>query len=185
MMEAALPGLDPVLVQALAAAVSAVLLVGAVQKVRNWEHFRAALANYRLLPQPLVLPAALVLPTLEAVAAIALLAGPFRTAGAVLALGVLFVATAAVAINLRRGRAHIDCGCGGAEGRQPLSWGLVARNCVVMMAALLGALDGGARDLQWIDYGVLMFASLALYGLYACTSQLLANHPRLFELRNR
>jgi uncharacterized membrane protein YphA (DoxX/SURF4 family) len=185
MMELALSGLDPVLVHALAASVSLVLLVGAVQKVRNWEQFRAALANYRLLPDALVLPAALVLPMLETIAGFALLAGPFRAAGAVLALGVLLVATGAVAINLRRGRAHIDCGCGGAEGRQPLSWGLVARNCVVMLAAALGALDGRARDLQWIDYAVLALASLALYGLYACTSQLLSNHPRLFELRNR
>ena len=81
MMEAAFSGLDPVLVQALAAAVSLVLLVGAVQKVRNWEQFRAALANYRLLPDALVLPVALVLPMLETIAGIALLAGPFRAAG--------------------------------------------------------------------------------------------------------
>ena len=40
-----------------------------------------------------------------------------------------------MAINLRRGRAHIDCGCGQSFLAQSLSWTLVARNAV--LAALL------------------------------------------------
>jgi Methylamine utilisation protein MauE len=177
--------LDPVFARALAAAVSLVLLVGAVQKARDWDGFRAALANYRLLPGALVTPAALALPALEMFAGIALLAGPFRAAGSMLALAVLLTVTGAVAINLLRGRVDIDCGCGGVEGRQRLSWGLVARNAVVMLAAVCGTLEGAARELTWFDYGTVALASLALYGLYACTSQLLSNHPRLADLRNR
>ena len=177
--------LDPVYARSLGAAVALVLLFGAGQKVREWEVFRAALANYRLLPEALVTPAALALPALETIAGLALLAGPWRAAGSVLALAVLLTLTGAVAINLLRGRIDIDCGCGGVEGRQRLSWGLVARNFVLMFAAVAAAQEGALRELQWIDYGTLAFASLSLYGLYACASQLLANRPLLSDLGSR
>jgi len=38
-------------------------------------------------------------------------------------------------INIRRGRSQIDCGCGRSQLRQPLGWGLVARN--ILLAALV------------------------------------------------
>jgi hypothetical protein len=177
--------LDPVLPHAFAAAAALVLLVGAVHKLRAWEAFRAAVAAYRLLPEALVTPAALALPALELIAGAALLAGPFRGAGALLALALLGTVTAAVAINLGRGRADIDCGCGGAEGRQRLSWGLVVRNVLLMGAVAVGVHQGAPRSLGVLDYTTAVFAALALYGLYACASQLLANQPRLTELRNQ
>jgi hypothetical protein len=92
--------------------------------------------------------------------------------------------TGAVAINLARGRADIDCGCGGAEGRQRLSWGLVARNTILMAVLVIGAEPTGPRALGVFDVATLTFAALALYGLYVCASQLLANRPRLLDLRN-
>jgi uncharacterized membrane protein YphA (DoxX/SURF4 family) len=177
--------LDPVLPHALAGAAALVLLVGAAHKFRAWDAFRAAVAAYRLLPEALVVPAALALPALELIAGAALLAGPFRSAGALLALALLATVTAAVAINLGRGRADIDCGCGGAEGRQRLSWGLVARNMLLMGAVAVGVAEGAPRALGALDDTTTVFASLALYGLYACASQLLANRPRLTELRNQ
>jgi len=178
-------GLDPVLARILTSAVSLVLPVGAYQKLRQWEIFRAALANYGLLPDALVAPTALSLPVLELIAGIALLADPFRAAGSALSVAVLLAVTGAVAINVSRGRVDIDCGCGGLEGRQRLSWGLVARNAALMLAAAIGAQGGAARELHWIDYGTIAFGTIALYGLYACTSQLLANRPGLYELRSR
>lgn len=176
--------LDPVLTYALARGVSLVLLVGAVQKMRDWNGFRTALAAYRLLPEALAMPAALALPVLEVIAGVALFSVPFRVPGAVLALAVLLAVTAAVAINIARGRIDIDCGCGGIEGRQRLSWGLVVRNAVLMAAVALGAQAPTARELGLIDHGTIVLASLALYGLYASASQLLANRPRLMDLRN-
>jgi hypothetical protein len=181
----AVPPLDPVLAHALAAGAALVLLTGALQKVRDWQDFRAALAAYRLLPEVLVVPAALALPALELIAGLALLAVPYRSAGALLTVALLATVTAAVAINLLRGRADIDCGCGGAEGRQRLSWGLVVRNLLLMAAVGVGAQASAPRALGAIDYATLAFASLAFYGLYACASQLLANRPLLSELRSR
>jgi hypothetical protein len=175
---------DPVLTYVLARGVSLVLLVGAVQKIRDWNGFRTALGAYRLLPEALVMPAALALPVLEVIAGVALFSVPFRVPGAALALAVLLAVTAAVAINIARGRIDIDCGCGGVEGRQRLSWGLVVRNAVLMAAVALGAQVPAARELGLIDHGTIVLASVALYGLYASASQLLANRPRLMDLRN-
>jgi len=176
--------LDPVLGHALAGATALVLLVGAAQKVRDWPGFRSALGAYRLLPEVLVTPAALALPAFETIAGFALFAPACRSAGALLALALLATVTGAVAINLARGRTDIDCGCGGAEGRQRLSWGLVARNAMLMAALVVGAQPTGPRPLGIFDFATLTFATLALYGLYACASQLLANRPRLVDLRN-
>jgi hypothetical protein len=106
-----------VLGHALAGGAALVLLVGAAQKVRDWPGFRSALAAYRLLPEVLVTPAAMALPAFEAIAGVALFAPAYRGAGALLAVALMATVTGAVAINLARGRADIDCGCGGAEGR--------------------------------------------------------------------
>lgn len=183
-MASALPLMDPVAGHALAIAAALVLLVGVVAKLRDWPSFRGALDAYRLLPEVLVTPVALALPALELIAAVALLFVPYRVAGAVLALVVLATVTSAVAVNVLRGRVDIDCGCGGAEGRQRLSWGLVLRNAVLMAVIAVGAQPGSVRELGALDYTTLVLASLALYGLYATASQLVANRPGLEALRN-
>lgn len=183
-MALAAMSLDPVLAHSLAGGAALVLLIGAAQKLRDWQAFRSALDAYRLLPGALVMPVAAALPALELIAAGALLVPAYRGAGAVLALALLAAVTGAVAINLARGRTDIDCGCGGAEGRQRLSWGLVARNAALMAAVVLGAQPVGSRVPEILDYATVALASLALYGLYACASQLLANRPLLVHLRN-
>jgi hypothetical protein len=184
-MAVPLPLPDPVVCHALAGAAALVFVVGAAQKVRDWPSFRSALGAYRLLPDALVTPVALALPALELVAGLTLLAPSFRNAGALLAAALLAIVTGAVAINLARGRTDIDCGCGGAEGRQRLSRGLVVRNAVLLLAVAVSVQQVGARALGTLDYATVAFASLALYGLYACASQLLANRPRLLEFGNR
>lgn len=176
---------DPVVAHALAGAAALVFLIGAAQKAREWPSFRAALAAYRLLPDALVAPVALALPALEFVAGIALLPPAWRGAGAVLAGALLALVTGAVAINVARGRTDIDCGCGGAEGRQRLSWALVPRNAVLLVAIAASAQTAAPRALGLLDYATVAFASLALYGLFACASQLLANQPGLVAARSR
>jgi hypothetical protein len=55
-----------------------------------------------------------------------------------------------MAINLRRGRSHIDCGCGRSELRQTLRWSLVARNlalAAVVLPRLLPTPAPGAFEL--------------------------------------
>lgn len=178
---------DPVIARALGAALSVVFLAGAWQKFREPLLFRAALENYRLLPERFIDLVARGLPLLEGAAGVLLLFAETRSIGGGLAALLLFVVTVAVAINLWRGNADIDCGCGwlGAEGgEQPLSWGLVARNALLVAALPLALADGSQRTLVWIDYLTVACATLALLGLYLSANQLMANQPRLHAMRN-
>ena len=154
-----LPALDPILAHIAAATLAVVLLVGAGHKLADRDGFTGALAQYRLLP----------------VAS--------RPWGAAAAIALLAVVTGAVVVNLLRGRTHIDCGCGGPEGRQHLSWLLVVRNALLVGLALGAGTVAPARELVWLDALTVATGTVGLYLLYAAGNQLLANAPRLSGLR--
>jgi hypothetical protein len=113
-----------------------VFCLAAAGKFQHWPVLRGVIANYRLLPEGLVAPAAAILPPLEMTLGILLLSGLARGAAAATASLLLSLFAAAMAINLRRGRAHIDCGCNQSFLKQELHWALVARNAVLMLALL-------------------------------------------------
>jgi Methylamine utilisation protein MauE len=116
--------------------VALVFLTAALGKLRHRLAFQGVVANYRLLPDIAVTAFALMLPPVEAAVAAALL---FSTSPwpAVIAAVLLILFAAAMGINIRRGRRHIDCGCFQSALKQTLSWILVARN--VGLALLLAA----------------------------------------------
>ncbi|MEH3106907.1 MAG: methylamine utilization protein MauE [Sphingomonas fennica] len=123
---------------------------GGIAKLRHRAELPAVIANYRLLPPAAIRPAAALLPPAELLLATALLAGGRAAAWAALpAAALLTIFAAAMAINIRRGRARIDCGCGIGGLHQPLRMALVRRN-LLLAAALLpllpasfaGPLDG-------------------------------------------
>jgi len=112
-----------------------VFLVAAVQKALGSRLLPGVIANYRLLPDWAVLPAAALLPPLELLLAIGLLSAQAQPWPELAAIALLLLFAGAMAINIARGRVHIDCGCGQACLAQHLSRRLVARNLV--LAALL------------------------------------------------
>jgi methylamine utilization protein MauE len=171
--------------RALAVAIGLVLIAGAFDKLRDWQAFRAALAGYRLLPSVFVEATAVALPLAEAVAGAALLVDASRIVGAWLGIAVIGFATAGVAINVARGRTHIDCGCGGVEGRQRLSWALVVRNLVLAALLALGARVPVLDVAGSLGGATLVLAALAFFALFAAASQLVANRQLLTELVNR
>jgi uncharacterized membrane protein YphA (DoxX/SURF4 family) len=115
--------------------VGLVFILAAAQKTRHWRIFSGVVANYRLLPDALVAPMAMLLPPVEMLIGVLLLSGQARPSGALSAIVMLGLFAVAMAINLRRGRSQIDCGCGHAILKQNLRWLLVGRNAV--LAALL------------------------------------------------
>ncbi len=175
--------LDPTLPHMFAALLAIVFLGGAWQKLRDMDGFAMAVEQYRLLPAAWAPPAAWALLLAEAGAGLLLLPLATRALGAALALAVLAAVTLAVAVNLLRGRRAIDCGCGGPEGGQHLSWGLVLRNGMLCLAAALSRAAEAPRELVWLDGLTVVAGTLALYGLYAAANQLMANRPRLLKLR--
>lgn len=164
---------DLILTLGNAAAVCAglVFVLGAVGKLRHAAVFPGVVANYRLLPAAAVGPAALLLPWAELAIGLALIAGERRVAP-FLAAALLALFAAAMAINLRRGRAHIDCGCGTATLRQPLRRALVVRNVALAVAVATVPLVGGEVGLA--ERLVAVAAGGVLFLLYLLANALLA-----------
>jgi len=173
--------LDPLAQLALRWALALVLGAAALHKVRAPGRFRAARAEYRLLPARLEGAAARALPALEALAALGLLApasAPARGAAA-LAGALLVVYGAAIAVNLARGRREIECGCSLGGARQPLSGALVARNGLLAALAAAAALPAGARAPLAFEWAIAALAAAAIAALYHAADLLLAARSRL------
>lgn len=175
--------LDPVVAHATASALAAVFLLAGAAKLRDPAAFQVTLEDYELLPAPAARALAWLLPLAELGAGGLLLLTATRSWGALLALGLLLLVTAAVGLNLRRGRTHIDCGCGwGPE--VPLGGGLLLRNLVLAAATLLVLLPTTPRETVWLDLLAALFLALFLFGLNALATSLLSHHARLLSLRN-
>jgi hypothetical protein len=174
--------LDPAVTRAVGATLSIVLLFGALQKLRDPVVFAGAVENYRLLPDTLLPLAARGLPLLELAAGVLLLFPETCLLGGGMALLLLVIVTSAVAINLLRGNAGIDCGCGGLSS-QPLSWALVGRNVLLMLLVGIAVQESSGRALVLADYFTVGGAVLALVGLYVSANQLMTNAPLALAVR--
>jgi hypothetical protein len=73
----------------------------------------------------------------------------------------LLIFAAAMAVNIRRGRRHIDCGCGHAGLRQQLGWSMVVRN--LLMAAALGLRLATPGDATPVDFALAAAAGGVFY----------------------
>ena len=143
--------------------VGLILLIAGFEKLRHRILLPGVIANYRLLPNGLVAPAATILPIAEILIGAALIAGG-SPLPVLLAILLLILFGAAMAINIRRGRTHIDCGCGRSQLRHPIGWSLVARNAI--LATLLVPRLWGAPTLGAMDIVTAMVGGVALYLTY-------------------
>lgn len=174
--------LDPVPMIVIRAALALLLGISVAQKLRAPEVFRHAVAGYRLLPASLVGPVAGLLIVLELVLALGCALG---ARGAFVGVTALLVSySAAIGINLARGRRDIDCGCGGPYEERPLSHWLILRNGVLASIALIGTLPVEPRELSWMDGVTILATLLASATLYAAFEVLAAQAPRLEALRH-
>jgi hypothetical protein len=170
------PALDPVLHAVLRACLALLFGFAAAHKLRAPRRFAAQLADYRLLPPDASLPAALALAAAELCVALWLAwPGESRAAGAAAALLLLLYA-GAIAINLRRGRTQIDCGCG--LSARPLGADLVVRNALLAGCALATALPLAPRALGWVDAGTIAGATAAAALVFAAADGLAARRAR-------
>jgi len=169
--------IDPVIATIVQYALAWLFLAAAAHKARDMVDFRNVVATYRVLPDALVGAAAWSVVGAEmAIGVGALLQQRIAFAGAA---AVLSGYAAVMALNLRRGRRFIDCGCGGAA--QPLSLGLIVRNLVLATAALCALLPTASRGIGWIDVVSMVAGVLVAGTLYAAANQLLAARARLEE----
>lgn len=142
---------DPVMALIARAALVVLFAAAAWHKWRNLAGFEAALANYQVLPGAIVPAAARGVVVLEIALVMALILARFDPYGGGAAALLLGLYSAAIALNLRRGRRDIDCGCLGPGRRQPLSGWLLARNGLLVLAALVLVAPVGSRPLHDVD----------------------------------
>jgi hypothetical protein len=168
---------DPAFAWTASCALALVFAQAAWHKLRDLRAFAAAAAAYELLPAALAPLAATQLAVAELVLVGVLLLPPLRAGAALAALALLALYSAAIAINLARGRREIDCGCTGPALRQPLSGWLLARNAALGALALCGALPVSARALGAADALPIAGGALTLFALTLAANQLAANAP--------
>jgi hypothetical protein len=171
--------LDPVLAWSVRLVAVCLLAAAAGAKLAALEPFVGVVRNYRLLPAALARPLAYLIPPLELLIAAAILVFPSAMTPLASAGLLLLGFAGAMAINLVRGRAEIDCGCFLGFMRQRLSWTLVIRN-VLLSAALLAVAStpASARVLLWFDWLTIAAAVPSLLLIWAITSRLLGTASR-------
>jgi len=156
----------------------------AAGKWRSVSEFSAVLANYRLLPARLVGACALLVPALESVVALLLLAPATRPAAATLGVALLLAYATAIAVNLRRGRFDLDCGCAGPADRRPIAGWMVWRNLLLVAALASVAAQWSPRELGWTDLLTVAGGVAVLALLYVAVDRLLGQVlPRAAVLR--
>jgi hypothetical protein len=176
---------DPIFILASAIAIAVLLASAATHKVRAPARFRKQLADYQLLPDALVRPSARLIALLELAIAFALLVPVSRPWAALSAAGLLALYTAAIGINLWRGRRDIDCGCAGPDQVQPLRPVLLLRNSVLVALALVACVAPIVRDMTVFDGFVTLASAAVALLIYAAADGLAANSPLLLKLIGR
>ena len=155
--------------------VGLIFLVAATQKARHWRILPGVIANYRLLPRWMNWPAAALLPPVEMLVAVGLLSAQFKPWPELDATALLLVFAAAMAINVVRGRDHIDCGCGETFLRQTLNRALVARNGVLALSLAPSLVMTERMDMPLAFSGIA--AGITLFLLYLMFNILAALPP--------
>jgi uncharacterized membrane protein len=158
---------------------SYLFVVGGCQKLAEAGHFHQIVRDYELLPERLSAWLARILPPIEICAGLALLIPTLRQSALILIATLLASYSAAIALNIYRGRTDLDCGCAGPGQEQPLSNWLVGRNLVLIALALFASSAPQPALLGFPGWS-LAFPGAALAALlYHAFNQLIANHNLL------
>ena len=149
----------------------AVLLFGtaAAHKLRSAGGFAGTLAQYRLLPVGFIRIAGPALGLLELVVCLGLPWPALRPVGAAAGAILLLMYSAAITINLARGRRDLDCGCGGFGRRTPIGPWMVVRNLSLACMLCLLMFPEAPRRLESSDAVTIVGGVVAASLLYlAC-----------------
>lgn len=173
--------LDPTAELGIRIAAGLFFLWAGIAKLQDWTRFRAALADYHLLPRFAITPAALAVPAVELGVAATLPCAALGPWPALAGTGLLLLFACAMAINLLRDRRDIACGCSFGAKDGGLHWSLVARNVVAASVLASSGIGAWPASLPEIATGVI--AGAALFALLTAADAVLAlfaRHPLAF-----
>ena len=123
-----------------------VFLLSSAGKIANPEAFVEIVANYQLLPPHLVWMTAVVLPWLEAVCGLALIAGRYQRGAALLVSSMMVVFISIILYNGYRGL-NVACGCFSLSATEPSNIALnTLRNLVLLAAGIWMLIRSGRQQ---------------------------------------
>ncbi|WP_237153835.1 MauE/DoxX family redox-associated membrane protein [Oryzibacter oryziterrae] len=167
----------PSLVAGVATAFTAILYARAsLHKLFDLTAFSGFVEDYQLAPRAWSKSIALALAILETAIAAALIAPFTRPFGLVAGAGLLIVYAGAMAININRGRSHIECGCGGPV--QPINSATLLRNAALALIALLG-LVGPGEGLGAAEAFTVIAGGATLFIGFLLAEQMISNASHL------
>ena len=179
-----MPALDPIYSQAVALFIAFVFAFAGFHKLMAYSRHAGIVADYQIVPAPLVPVLAPLVIILEFASAALVLLALTRSFGLVLSIGLFVIYLFSIGLNLLRGRRSIDCGCGwGPQGHQLSGW-LIFRNLLMIAAALAALLPHIDRSLQAADWILVVFAAMAMIAIYFIGDLLIANGSKLSKLRS-
>ncbi len=154
---------------------SYLFVVGGCQKLRDTANFQEVVSDYKIVPKAWSPWLARLLPFLEVCAGLALLIPIVRGSALVLLTGLLATYTAAIALNIVRGRIDIDCGCAGPGQEQTISTWLLGRNTVLILLALGAHSALQAEVLGPLGWSIAFLGTALAALIYHAFNQLIAN----------
>ena len=175
--------IDPLFPAAMGLGLGLLFIVSAVHKMLHRSDFRVALDGYVLVPRAAAGALAWIVPVMELASGGVALLLPFgANVVALWPCSILLIAySAAMLANIRAGKIYVDCGClGFGAKRDELKTGMVVRNMMLSMAAILAMAPTSSRTLGMLDWVSLAFAMTVAAILYAANETLL-NLPRRSE----
>lgn len=119
-------------------------LASAVGKIADPASFADSVAAYRILPNFLINPFAMVLPWVEVFIGLSLINGVAVSGGALLAIALNFVFLVAVASAMARGL-DIECGCF-TVAKSKVGWELMARDLILLGMSLMLFFGNALRE---------------------------------------
>ncbi len=142
--------LDPVILYSLIGGFALLFALSAREKYQDMAAFQLKLENYQVLPAALA-PAMATVIFMTEVVATTLLLTPAYFYGLAVSAVLMLVYTFGIAVNLYRGRTHIDCGCLGSPGEGISGYHLL-RNTSLLVVLAICFLPPAVRQLIWLDY---------------------------------
>lgn len=173
--------LDPAIARLVVACTALLFAAAALHKLRAPRQFEEIFAAYGLLPLAFGRLASRAVPLLEAAVAGGLLFDGSRTAATCVGSGLLLGYAGAIAVNLRRGRRDLACGCGGPDDRRPIASWMVWRNIGIAVLLAAALLPWSPRPLVPTDGVTIGFGTATGALLYLCLDRLLGRTGRVTD----
>ena len=158
---------------------SYLFVVGGCQKLADSRYFQQVVSDYQILPERWSSPLARALPLLEVCAGLAVLVPPARATALLLIAALLAGYSAAIAINVYRGRTDLDCGCSGPGQEQTISHWLLGRNLALIALAIVASIAPQPALFSPLGWGLALLGAALAALFYHVANQLIANHNLL------